>query len=210
LHYLSSEANDIRRILALIPNNPEPILADTINKCLGAPEFSEEGDRKMVIAVLQFLYETWEQPGEMSYLMLACSMVAADKTVVSLAGEIWLKAVQEGTIDNTRLGEVLGRHESIEFAPLKRFTDLVSLQLFRVSDQHNQQLLVLIENILPFLPDTPIKNLKKLLEVYRELLALCSGAVALPGVESKLKIWGEHPGLQKLITQIPKRISTTI
>jgi len=200
--YLSVEYNDIKRILSLIPNNPDPILADIINKCLKHSEFWEEGDKKMVIAVLQYLFETWKEPGEMAYLFLGTCMLSSDKTIINIAGEIWLRAVTMESINNIELGKVIGLHESIEFAPLKRFTDLVSQNLFRVSDLHNRQLQILIENMLPQLPDEPIKNLKKLLEIYRELVAVNKYYVESPGVKTKLKDWEGTASLRKIIEQL--------
>jgi len=200
--YLSSEHNDIRRILSLIPNNPEPILADTLNKCLKYPEFFEEGDKKMVIAVLHMLYDILQKPGEMAKLFIGTCMLSSDKTVLNIAGEIWLKAVIMKTINNAELGNIIGLHERIEFAPLKRFTDLASQTLSRVSTLHNQELQTLIEYLLLQLPDVPIKNLKKLLEIYGELVAINNSTVELPGIIERLKIWGETAGLRKIVESL--------
>ena len=49
--YIVSEQNDIKRILGLTPQNPEPLVANTINECLVHPEFYQEGEKKMVTAV---------------------------------------------------------------------------------------------------------------------------------------------------------------
>ena len=202
VQFLSIEFNDIKRILSLIPHNPDPLLADTINKCLRYSEFPEEGDKKMVVAVIQFLYEVWDTPGEMAYLFLGTCLLSADKTILNIAGELWLKGVTGNNLNNVELGKVIGRHESIEFAPLKRFTDLISQHLFRVSDLHNRQLQVLIENILPLLPDAPVKNLKKLLEIYRELLVVNQSGVGSTAVEARLKVWQGTTVLKKTIDPI--------
>ena len=202
--YLMMEHNDAKRTLSLIPNNPEPILADTINKYLQYPEFWEEGNKKMVIAVLQFLYDTWKTPGNMAHLFLGTCMLNADKTVVNIAGEIWLKGVSTNTINNVELGKVIGLHERIEFAPLKRFTDLAGQNLFRVSNMHNRQLQVLVENILSHLPDEPIKNLKKLLEILRELVTINNSLVEKPETVNKLAVWEGTTGLKKIVEQINK------
>lgn len=191
--------NDVKRILSLIPNNPEPILAVIINKALKFPEFWSEDDRRIVIAACEILFEIWQEPGEMSYLLLATCMLSADKTVISIAGEIWMKAVNNRKIDAVKLGKIIGQQENIEFAPLKRFTDLVSQQLFHVSDLQNKQLLVLVENILSVLPDEPIRNLKKLLEQYRELLALNNSGIEPGYLLKKLNTWKETAGLRKTI-----------
>jgi len=208
LKYIVAEHNDIRRVMGLTPHNPEPILADTITKCLKFPEFWEEGDKKMVKAVAQFLYEEWEEPGEMSYLFLGTCLLSVDKTILHTAGEIWLKAVSKEKIDNAVLGRVIGLHESIEFAPLKRFTDLLTQNLFRVSSLHDRELQVLLEHILMRLPDEPIKHLKKLLEMYGELLALngaSAGAVGSGDLKVKLQVWEKNAGLKKIAAEVLAR-----
>lgn len=204
--YLSIEYNDIKRLIALVPNNPESILADTFNKCLQHPEFWEETSKRTVTAVIQMLYEIWESPGEIAKLFLGTCMLSADKTVVNIAGEIWLKAVSEKKIDNAELGIIIGIHERIEFAPLKRFTDLAMQNLFRVSPLHNIELEILIEYILIQLPDEPIKNLKKLLEIYQELLTTNNSAIKSPQVIDRLKVWEGNKGLQKLSVKLANKI----
>jgi hypothetical protein len=129
-------------------------------------------------------------------------MLASDKTVVNIAGETWIKAVNDGKMDNTKLGEMMGRHESIEFAPLKRFTDLASQSLFRISPLHNKSLMTLVEHLLTGLPDIPIKNLKRLLEIFAELKAATKTTVTNTILQKKLIAWEQTAGLQKIIKVI--------
>jgi hypothetical protein len=194
------QPNDIKRIVSIVPNNPEAIIATVIHKCLRHPEFWSEEDRRIVIAMCQILYEIWDQPGEMAHLFLATCMLSADKTIINIAGEIWIRYVVRNKINVVKLGKMIGQHESIEFAPLKRFTDLVNQNLFRVSESHNRQLQVLLENIIVVLPGKPVRNLKKLLEIYRELLMMNKSVIELTEVVEKLEVWKETTGLQKIIS----------
>jgi len=194
--------NDIRRILLLTPNNPEAFLAEIIQRTLKYPDFFSEGDKRTVIACLQLLSEIWDDYGEMAYLFLATCMMASDKTVVNIAGETWLKAVSTGKMNNALLGKIIGRHESIEFAPVKRFTDMFSQSLFRVSALHDKNLKQLIESILIELPGTPIKNLKKLLEIYMELIQADKTIIHNRELAGKLNVWIQHSTLQKIIKNI--------
>jgi hypothetical protein len=129
-------------------------------------------------------------------------MLSADKTVLNIAGELWLKAVSENNINSGEIGTIIGIHERIEFAPLKRFTDLVMQNLFRVSTLHNNELQILIEHILVQLPDEPNRNLKKLLEIYQELLMTNQSTIKLSQVTDRLKVWQTNPGLQKLSSKL--------
>jgi hypothetical protein len=98
----------------------------------------------------------------------------------------------------------IGRHESIEFAPLKRLTDLIDQHLYNVSPTHNQHLQLLIENVLVQLPSEPIRNIKKLLEIYLELLPKSNTQLNNQLLLSKLNKWMETGSLKKLITSIIK------
>lgn len=195
-------ANDVRRILMLTPNNPGVFLAEIAHRCLNSPIFLGESEKKAVLACLQTLYEIWDDAGDMVYLFLGTCMLASDKTARNIAAEIWLKAVSEGRIDNSKLGAVIGKHESIEFAPVKRLSDLISQSMFRISAMHNKNLLSLIETILTHLADAPINNLKKLLELYLELLALNNVTVNNQAVKNKLNSWVAVSGLQKIAKSI--------
>jgi len=172
--YVAAESMDIRRILSLTPNHPEPILIDVINHCLKESKFLEEPDRKMATATAQFLFEIWRRPDTMSLLFLGCCLVNADKTLSSLAAETWLRAVSAVAMDNRELGRILGKLEKAEYAPLKRLTDLMSLRLFKVSAVHNEALERLIGEMLPELPEKPMIGMKRLLQIQAELEAMKS------------------------------------
>ena len=200
--FVSIEHNDIKRLLLLVPNNPQPLLADIINQSFRYSSFFQEDDKKFVIATLQLLHEIWDGHGEIVYVFIGVSMISSDKTAASIAAEIWINAVEENKMNNEKLGEAIGRIEKIEFAPMKRFTDLATKQLLRISDKHNKALLIVIENILKQLPDQPITNLKKLLEIYVELVALTNASLTDPILLNKMEKWKTSTGLQKLIASV--------
>jgi hypothetical protein len=140
----------------------------------------------------------------MSYLFLGTCLLSVDKAILQTAGEIWLKGVSMGKMDNAVLGRVMGLHERIEFAPLKRFTDLLAQHLFKVSPLHDRELQTLIEHILSHLADEPIKNLKKLLEAYGELIAANQSPIGNTGVTHKLEHWRHMGDLEKIVARIFK------
>lgn len=201
--WLSAE-NDFRRIIFLAPNNPDPFVIEIVKKCLENPIFWGESDKRMVITSLQALYDIWDHFGEPAHLMVATCLLSADKTVINIAGEIWQKGVTENKINNELIGKIIGLHESFEFAPLKRFTDIATINLFRVSALHNQRLQELIEYILTELPTSPIKNLKKLLELYVELLSVNKTRLVPGRILEKAKEWNKIGGLQKVTNEILK------
>jgi hypothetical protein len=197
--YATIGQNDFHRILLLMPNNPDPLLADTLETSLAYPDFYEEQDRKFVIAVVQALHSIWDGSGNMAHVFIANCILNVDKTVANLAAEIWINGVSNNNnIRSAEIGEAIGILEKAAFAPIKRFTDLVMQQLIRISDKHNRELQIVIEQLLKQLPDQPITNLKKLLEIYIELLALNNVAVTDRLILDKLSSWKETKAFQKI------------
>jgi hypothetical protein len=203
-NYRISEQNDARRILLLAPNNPEPLLAQVLKKCLHYSTFSTELDKRFIIACLRALSETWSNVAEMAHVFLGTCMLAGDKTLAAIAGETWLKVTTAGTINNILLGKILGIHERVEYAPLKRLTDLISQLLLNHSPYHNQQLRLVIGQLLPKLPDAPVKNLKKLLEIYAGLLTADDPSAEEVAMREKLDRWSETAALTKIISLIKR------
>lgn len=197
--WLWNEDKDIRRIYLLAPNHPEPVLALTLQKCLLNPAFFSETHKHFVVNVLQAVYDTSPSLAETGHLLIATCLLCADKTAATYAAEIWLRAAEEKRMDSALLGRILGKHQRVELAPLKRFTDLLSNSLLRVSAQHDKQLLMLMAALLKELPDVPVKGLKKLLEIYTELLRLNKESVNENVPEGKLKKWKEVASLRKVI-----------
>lgn len=199
--YFDGRHNDIRRLLLLAPANPAPLLALVLSKSLKYPTFWSASDNKMVIALLQGLHEIWDHPGQMGHVFLGTCMLCPDKTAVSIAAEIWLQQVPLGKMDSASLGRTIGLHERVGYAPLKRFTDLVT-QLMRVSALHNQELQVLVGYVLRELPDAPVTNLKKLLEIYFELLDLNKTTITHPALMDKLRAWQQNASVKKIAAQL--------
>jgi hypothetical protein len=198
---LLSEFDDIARLLYLIPNNPEPLLAEVISVAMANPNYAETAHQRMVAAALEALVPLDVTYGETGHLFIATCMLSPDKTIQSFAAELWSKGVTTKTVNGALLGEIIGKHESIEFAPLKRFTDLVGSNLMNISVQHNQDLERLLAKILIKLPAEPLTNLKKLLEHYYELISVNKSAVP-PDLLRHMEAWNKSPGLKKVLTSI--------
>lgn len=201
VNHLDAEHNDIQRLLMLTPNNPEPLLAQVIGHCLTYPSFWSEADRKMVIAAISTLQEIWQHFGTTAHLFVATCMLSSDKTIRAFAAEIWIKGVSDETIQSELIGEIIGLQEQIEFAPLKRFTDLIISNMFQVSGKHNAKLKELITALLLQLPDEPIKHQKKLLELYLEVVSLNKSA-ADKDLAPKLEAWKHSPALRITVNRI--------
>ncbi|WP_416439529.1 DUF6493 family protein [Phnomibacter sp. MR] len=182
---------DMLRYFFLSPNHAQPLLGNLMKNFFIQGDYSSQSDRDSIIACLQgmMLSGAWQSEG--SHWFIAASLVYKDKTAAGVAAELWslATATQHG-LHQSKLGFALGDILGKGYAPLKRITDLLQQQMFKISAKHNQALLELIEPLLQSLPDEPQTNLKKLLELYREILCLCGSSKTSDGIIiEKLKLW---------------------
>jgi hypothetical protein len=202
--YFTNEGNDMRRILLLAPANPEAFLLPVLQRVMKHTDFAGEADKRMAIALLQTLHELDVHYTEIGHLFIATAMLMNDKTAAARAAELWIHGITSDKLDPAEMGRVIGHHQRIEFAPMQRLSNLIQQQMFRLSTAHNRALQIMLENIFIQLPPQPIKNLKKLLEIYGELLALNSSTPPA-GVLQRLEDWKSTNALKKLVEGMLER-----
>ncbi|WP_276090442.1 DUF6493 family protein [Pedobacter sp. JY14-1] len=200
--YISAEHNDIKRLFYLNPRQPDILIAHIIHKGLRYVDFSSENDKKLIIYTLEALLTLNYHPGTMSDLLIASCMISSDRTVRTYAAELWIKGITEENLDSSTIGKIVGKHESIELAPLKRFTDLVISNMFQISQKHNRALENLLTSCIAEMNDTTINGCKKLLEIYAEVLSINNSKVEDDRVIRKLNTWGTAEALKKVIKRI--------
>ncbi|MEJ5102326.1 DUF6493 family protein [Chryseobacterium sp. MYb328] len=206
LEYFIAEPRELSETLGMMwcfPNTLGNVLAKVIKSCLFYSGIAEVYERNLVLNTVQALYQVKKPLDEMGYLFLGTVLLDGDKTIRGTAAEIWLEHVSYKMIDNAQLGKVIGIHEKLEWAPVKRLTDLIQHQMLNVSKNHNIALEELISNILLQMED-PITNLRKLLEVYHEVLAL-NQSQANKKVIEKLNDWKENSSLKKICNHLLKK-----
>ncbi|HHC4716922.1 DUF6493 family protein [Escherichia albertii] len=125
---------------------------------------------KYHLEILQALYDLPLPLSPMGHLLTGLCMLHADKTVRALAGELWIDKLRypQG-VNSTHIGDILGRLEKENWAPLKRFTDLAMQSLINISSRHNQSLLEMVTAMDSHLNTVKITNYKKLNELQLEL-----------------------------------------
>jgi hypothetical protein len=182
---------DMLRYFLLSPNHAQPLLGNLMKNFFIQGDYSSQSDRDSIIACLQgmMLSGSWQSEG--AHWFIAASLVYKDKTAAGVAAELWSVATAtHNDLHQSKLGYALGNILGNGYAPLKRLTDLLQQQMFKISARHNQALLELMVSLLQSLPDEPLTNLKKLLELYREILGLCGNTKTSNGVIiEKLKLW---------------------
>lgn len=196
-YYLTIHPHDDIKFLLLSPNNPSVFLSQVIHSNLTESTFSGETSKKNMVNLLKGLYEIWHRSDykEPTYLFLATGLLCSDKVSRELASEIWIKANSSDKINNTLLGQILGKLEYGEYAPMKRFTDLLSERLFNVSKKHNESLYILLDHMIGSMDDLPIRGIKKLLEVFLELKYIFPEIKISELSKSKLAKWKESKSL---------------
>ncbi len=185
------------------PNTPGNVLAKIIKTGLYYSGLAEVYEKGLVLNTVQALYELKKPLDEMGRLFLGTVLLNGDKVIRGTAAEIWLEQVSYEVMNNKRLGEIIGLHEKLEWAPVKRFTDVVQHQMLNVSREHNQALEELIVYILLQM-ETPVTNLKRILDIYYEILSLNQSEVN-ENLKNKLDSWKENSSLKKICNLLLKK-----
>ncbi|MBU2927699.1 DUF6493 family protein [Winogradskyella psychrotolerans] len=203
-YYTTIQPHDDIKFLYLSPNNPSMLLSQVVHYNLKESTFWDESSKKNMINLLKGLYNIWNRPdyNEGAYLFLATGLLYSDKISRELAAEIWIKANYETTLDNNLLGSFIGRLEAGEYAPLKRFTDLLTNNLFNISKTHNDFLFQLLSSAVKEMNDIPIRGSKKLLEILLELKHSSNAAKLEDSTKEKLLKWQNVASVKPVIKKI--------
>lgn len=111
----------------------------------------------------------------MALTYLAVCLLSIDRPIRLCAANLWGELVEKDLIDNVALGRVLGKIQALEWAPAQRVSGLVVEMLINRSSFHNKELSVLFVSFLSCLPENPVKDLKRLLEVLRNFKQSITG-----------------------------------
>ena len=180
------------------------LLSQVIHYNLNESKFWDESSKKNMINLLKGLYTIWNRIDytESTYLFLATGLLCSDKVSRELAAEIWIKANYEATLDNNQLGSFIGRLQAGEYAPLKRFTDLLTTSLFNISKKHNALLFQLLNAAIKEMDDTAIRGSKKLLEILLELKQSSKQPPFDTTTKGKLKKWQSVNSVKPVIKKL--------
>ncbi len=196
--------NDVKRFLGLLPNNPEPLLAIQLEMLAGSGYKPSTGEHARVEQLMEALLEQKAEYKKMAHIAIAAGMFYCTQTVQMLAAEAWVKGVYEERIQSGLVGEIQGKLTTINYAPLKRLTDLIANSMLNVSATHNLALQNLIEHCILNMSAKPITNTKKLLDIYYELLAKNKTQVQESKIWQQLEYWKVSGTLKKVIGGIEK------
>lgn len=189
--------NDLIRILYLAPYFSGSIVAKKHNEDLSNAVYQND-----INGNIDFL-DAWMklnlpfQP--VHYLFLSAGLFNKNKTLSGMAFEVLVNKAVSEDFGVQELGVLIGKKVNFEWAPVKRFTDGLS-GFINLSTSHNQVFEKLLISILSAI-EKPVFNLKKLLELYYELLNQNQNKVDKT-ITSLLIEWEKENNLKKIIHQI--------
>ena len=195
---------DLKRFLLLSPNAPRIWLALLVRDRVRDAYWNDLELARLNLVALETLRELdLEWKGGMALTYLAVCLLSIDRPVRLCAADLWGELVEKGLIDNVVLGRVLGKLQSLEWAPVQRISGLVVEMLINRSPFHNKELSVLFVSFLSCLPENPLKDLKRLLEVFSELQTVNNWPkVKDAPLLSLLEAWKKNSKLTEVIESL--------
>jgi hypothetical protein len=194
-------ANDFLFLNALLPNYPAP-LYEYILQCAAWTDNLESTERDLVMAGLRALLGAGPVYSPAALFLLGSGLIHHTSLCRSLAQEVLVQAVAQGRLVPSPLGQVLGRQLAAGFAPMPRLADNLA-PLCGIDATTDDALLQLLTALLPELPATPPRNLRKLLEVYADLLVRTRQPVP-DVVRTGLLQWQKSASLKPVVSALLK------
>ncbi|WBO85245.1 DUF6493 family protein [Hymenobacter yonginensis] len=190
---------DYRFVASLVPHNPAPLHWHVVRTAAWADGL-ESLERDVVQAALQELLAPGPAFTEPTTLLLALGLMHKVPACRALALEVLLAACATGRLVPATLGTTLGRFLANEFVPVQRLAD--NLQQARAIDAATDDALQqVLDALLPELPVAPLRNTKKLVELYAEL-ASRSGRLPAEAAQPNLRHWKATATLKKAIGEL--------
>ncbi|MCJ7934812.1 MAG: DUF6493 family protein [Chryseobacterium sp.] len=189
--------DDMIRILYTAPRFSGSVFAKRYNETLSNAvyQYDSKGNIEFLDAWLKLNLPF--QP--IHYLFLSAGLLNKDKTFYGMAFEVLVNKAVSDDFNIPELGRLTGQMISFELAPVKRLTDGIS-SFINISALHNQVFEKLLISILSAIK-SPVFNLKKILELYYELVNL-NHSYADEAIAGQLKEWEKENNLKKIIHQI--------
>lgn len=188
---------DLLRILYAAPYFSGSLIARKYNADLSCSTYQYDSKGNIEFLNAWMKLDLPFQPAH--YVFMSAGLLHKDKTFSGMAFEVLINKAVSEDFNVSELGTIIGKKISFEWAPVKRFTDGLS-GFINLSASHNQAFEKLLISILSTIKQ-PVFNIKKLLELYYELLNQNRTEVDKT-VAEVLKEWENENNLKKIIHQI--------
>jgi hypothetical protein len=190
----------VRSLSSLVPHNLSALHWHVVRSVAWTDKL-ESTERDVLLAALPTLLDEGPAFGESTTLLLAVSLLHHAPSCRALALEALLDACATSRLRPEALGSWLGRLLAAEYAPLARLADLLP-QAQAVSLETDDALAQTLDALLPELPATPLRSLRKLLELYADLVAR-TGRLVPAAVQGRLGEWRTAAALKKVLNNLP-------
>ncbi|RSK40937.1 DUF6493 family protein [Hymenobacter perfusus] len=181
-------------LLSLLPNQPDTLLWHVVHTAGRTADKDATGQLALQAALTTLL-----NPGpvftEPATLLLALGLTHGDAPCRALALEVLLAAIAQQRVVADALGLTLGRLLAAEFVPVARLAEALG-QTRAISGPTDDAVRQLLEALLPQLPAVPLRNTRKLIEAYADLLAR-HRRIAPEVVQQQLHTWSSSATLKK-------------
>jgi hypothetical protein len=189
-------AADYPFLAALLPQYQTPLYWHTLR--LAATRDTVDSTTRTVLSqAMRSLLEPGAPFDAPASLLLAIGLTHNAATVRALALEVLLAAIANGRLVPAALGTALGQLLAADFVPVQRLAEGLA-QARAISPLADDALRQLLEALLPALPPAPLRNLRKLLDAYADLLGRVPQSVPAT-VQAQLQAWqAAAPALKKV------------
>jgi hypothetical protein len=199
-YYLWSLGPSLPFLLAMVPNNPAPLHWHLLRTACRTDEQGSEG-RNIMQVFLNSLLSPGPTLADSTTVLLAVGLTHAAPVCRALALEVLLSVVEQRRLVCPDLGQALGRLLAAEFVPIQRLSDQLA-QARAINPLTDDALRQILEALLPALPGaTPLRNTRKLLDAYADLLGRNRQLVP-PTVQERLNEWQATASLKKVAASL--------
>ena len=192
----------MKRLFLLSPNAPQVLLAVLIRDRVRDGYWNDEELSRLCLVALDTLHDLDYPWGGISKTFLALCLLSVSKTVRKEAVVLWSKLVKRGEMDSEAVGLFCGEVEAFEWAPISRLANLIAEEMMGITPLHNKELEKMLIPLLSHLPGSPVKDLKRLLEVFADLQAVNQSKVTDKALLALLAVWGKYTKLSDTVEKI--------
>ncbi|GAB5525456.1 MAG: DUF6493 family protein [Roseivirga sp.] len=200
--WASFEDCDMARFFGMCPNNCEYLLQALAFRIYPWSTLSGELEKNLAAEALTAMVDYKGIYSAIWSDFLGMSLLASDKTIRIIAGEVWAIHVLKPGFDNKRTGVAIARLCEEGFVPLKRFLDVASVVLTH-SAVHEQRMSDLLSACIPEMTYEPVKNTKLLLTILLETRRSVNEPLGAE-VLHKLEQWRKTKSLNPIINKLTK------
>jgi hypothetical protein len=197
----------VRSLASLLPHNPAVLHWHLVRSATWTDRL-ETTERDIVLAALDTLLDAGPVFAESTTLLLATSLLHHAPSCRALALEVLLSACAARRLRPAALGHLLGRLLAAEYAPLARLADLLP-QAQAVAPETDDALAQTLDALLPALPAAPLRSLRRLLELYADLVAR-TGRPVPAAVQGRLSEWRAAATLKKVLNNLLAPAATLV